>query len=341
MTAHRTARLLAICFGLAFVLAPGTAYADAAEPTNWRSEIVSVTPASEVVSLSIEGGDAFVRIDVAPGHEVVIEGYAGEPYIWIDAAGTVHENGRSPATYLNRDMSGTASVPDLADPESEPDWERVADGGAWSWHDHRAHYMGGAPPPSMQAGESLPDTRVPIVVDGIATEVAVRTTLVASPSPWPAVAGALIALALVAATVLLSIPASAAMLPIAIAASWLGVLQYASLPAETGPRLIWWVPAVIAVACGIADLLVPRRATLVRCGLLLIGAAQLFVWGFVRRGGMTHAVLPTSAPFWLDRLVTAAALAGGAVLFGIAVYDLVRATATPQQPEVREPTLQS
>jgi hypothetical protein len=327
--AARVGRRLVAAGALAIVLIPATAHADAARPTEWRSEIVSVTPPTDAVDVSIEGGDAFVRIDVESGHEVVVEGYAGEPYLWIDAQGSIHENRHSPATYLNRDMTGMASVPPEADPTADPDWERIGDGGSWAFHDHRAHYMGGAPPQDMRAGESLPDTRIPISVDGVPTVIAVRTTLAASPSPWPAVLGALIGLALAAATLLPAIPAAAGVLPIALAATWVGIVQYTSLPSETGPRLVWWLPAALAVVCGVATLLMPRRAVYVRSGLTLVAAVQLVVWGFARRGGLTHAVLPTSAPFWLDRLVTAAALAGGLALLAIAAYDLARSLRVP------------
>lgn len=313
---------------LAIVLVPATAHADAARPTDWRSEIVSVVPATDAVAVSIEGGDAFVRIVVAPGHDVVVEGYTGEPYLWIDADGAVYENTRSPATYLNRDMTGAASVPAEADPEADPAWERVGDGGSWSWHDHRAHYMGGEPPADMQPGESLPETRVPIVVDGVDTEIGVRTTLVGSPSAWPALIGAVIGLALVAVTMIPGVPTAIAILPISVAATWIGVAQYTSLPAETGPRLVWWLPPALAVVCGIAQLVLPRRAVFVRTGLTLVAAAQLLLWGWARRSGLTHAVLPTPVAYWLDRLVTAAALSGGLALVVLAVYDLTRSTRT-------------
>ena len=49
--------------------------------------------------------------------------------------------------------------------------------------------MGGDPPADMQAGDSLPPTTVPLTVDGVPTEITVLITLVASPSPWPAIAG--------------------------------------------------------------------------------------------------------------------------------------------------------
>jgi hypothetical protein len=308
------------------VAAPATAHADAAGPSEWRSEVVSVTPATDAVTVTIEGGDAFLRIQVEPGHAVVVEGYADEPYLWIDGDGIVHQNQRSPATYYNQDRAGVSELPPQADPTAEPDWHVIGDGGAWSWHDHRAHWMGGSPPPGMSPGDSLAETVVPIAVDGVATEIAVRTTLVGSPSPWPAITGAVIGLALVGLTLLPGrrLPVALAILPVAGAAAIVGLVQYRSLPPETGPRPIWWIPPLIAAGCGLALLFVRRASTFARAALALIAASQLLLWGWSRRTGLTRAVLPTSAPFWFDRLVTAAALAAGVALIAVTVLELVR-----------------
>ena len=43
-----------------------------------------------------------------------------------------------------------------------------------------------------------------------------------------------------------------------------------------------------------------------------------------RRSGLTKPVLPTSAPFWLDRLVNAGALTAGVGFVVLAVVDLAR-----------------
>jgi hypothetical protein len=48
----------------------------------------------------------------------------------------------------------------------------------------------------------------------------------------------------------------------------------------------------------------------------------LAIWGFVKRDGLSAAIIPTSAPFWLDRFVTAAALAGGLALAAVALWWL-------------------
>ena len=57
---------------------------------------------------------------------------------------------------------------------------------------------------------------------------------------------------------------------------------------------------------------------------MLVAGAQLLLWGWSRRSGLVKPVLPTSAPFWLDRLVSAAALTAGIGLVVLAVVELAR-----------------
>ena len=71
----------AVATAVVVVGAPAAAFADAARPSDFRSEIVSVLPATDALTATIEGGDSFVRIEVAHGHDVKVEGYAGEPYL--------------------------------------------------------------------------------------------------------------------------------------------------------------------------------------------------------------------------------------------------------------------
>ena len=83
-------------------------------------------------------------------------GYDGEPYLRVGPNG-VFENIRSPATYLNRSTTITGAPPKSADAKASP---RVAHacrpGTTASWHDHRAHFMGGDDPPAVARD---PDTR--------------------------------------------------------------------------------------------------------------------------------------------------------------------------------------
>ena len=91
----------------------------------------------------------------------------------------------------------------------------------------------------------------------------------------------------------------------ALAAAGIGWWQYGSLPDETGPLLVWWLLPAIAAGSALAALLLGRR--LVASALLILAGLELAVWVFVRRKAAFRAIIPTDAPFWLDRGVLAAA----------------------------------
>lgn len=339
MSRARRRIVAAIVAAGAVLTPPATAFADAARPSDWRSEIVAIRPETTIARASIVGSDAFLRLVVEPGHEAIVFGYGGEPYLRFEADGTVSENLRSPSTYINRTMDGLTEPPPDADPTAAPEWSPVGSGGAWSWHDHRAHYMGGDPPADMQPGEAIPDTIVPLTVDGTETEIVVRTTLLEAPSPWPTLLGGLLGVALVAATAVgrRRLPVAAAILPVAGAATLLGLVQYRDLPSETAPPLVWWLPAVVALACGAATLFAKRMSLWVRSAVVLIAAVQLLIWGWSRRDGLSHAAIPTPAPFWLDRAVTAASITAGCALIVAVVVELVsemRQVSGPTAPSV-------
>ena len=125
------------------------------------------------------------------GHTVIVEGYTGEPYLRFQPDGTVERNRLSTATYLNDDRQGEVDLPadvTAAGPDAEPEWEEVADGGTYAWHDHRVHWMDDSSP-SVDRGEPVPGAydpwRVPIVVDGAPAEVQGILVYEESVSPLP------------------------------------------------------------------------------------------------------------------------------------------------------------
>ena len=77
---------------------------------------------------------------------------------------------------------------------------------------------------------------------------------------------------------------------------------------------MWWVLPAVAAGSALLALLLGRRQ--VSDALVALGAVELGVWFVLRRDGLTRAVLPTDAPFWLDRGVMAAA-AVAAVVAGV------------------------
>ncbi len=293
-------------------------FADPPGPTDYLSEVRSIDPSTTAIDVSIIGGDSFFEMQVEPGVEAMVVGYQGEDYLWFQPDGTVLENRNSPAAYLNAQRYGTEAVPPTASADAEPRWEQVAGGGHWAWHDHRAHWMQSARPFGLGPGDQILEAVIPIVVDGDVIEVTVISTWQPEPSPVPMWFGFLAGLATAVAAWLLRrtrVPAMVAAVPLVMMAFGVGLAQYTSLPAATGPRLIWIVLPSIALLCVGAGLALAWRGQrfAADAALLLVGV-ELAVWGFAKRDGFSAAIIPTDAPFWLDRFTTAAALLGGVAL---------------------------
>ncbi|MEO6987055.1 MAG: hypothetical protein ABI239_00220, partial [Aquihabitans sp.] len=209
--------------------------------------------------------------------------------------------------------------------DKPPRWKEVATGGTYAWHDHRVHWMTPTTPPTM-AGTRRIDMggddgtwEVDLIVDGTATVVSGELILLSAPSPLPwvaiglSVAGAvgLIGVVRVRATGRPPYVALAAVLAGAgIAATVVGWAEWHDVPdGAGGSPFTAIVPAVGAVAAAVA---VAVSASRVRLVALLASVACIGAWAWLRRLVVTRAVLPTSLPFALDRLVTV-------VAFGLAV----------------------
>lgn len=287
--------------------------ADPARPTNDRSEVVAIEPALPSIRVDVVGGDAFLRVQVEPGHTVEIPGYDDEPYLRIESDGTVEQNERSPSRWVNSARYGaTESPPPDAAADAEPNWLVVGGGGDHVWHDHRIHSMGGPLQPRWE---------VPLSVDG--QPVVVRGTLTrsAAPSAWP-----WIVLAVAAAVgVGLAItrrpgPARLALVVVAAAAVAVGGAEISELPSDA--RAGAWVIALPALGLIAALIALVPKPTWLAAPLTVGAGAALIAWGLKRFGVLSHAVLLTGLPDALDRAVVAVALGVGAAA---AVTGLVSA----------------
>lgn len=324
---------------LLILAAPGTASADPAGPTDFESRVIEIMPPVAALEARIVGGDSFIELMVAPGTEVIVLGYEGEPHLWFRADGIVAENQRSPATYLNRDRFG-AEVPPLADAAAEPQWRELGRGHRWAWHDHRTHLMQPHPPLNSVRGDQVLDGLIPILVDGSPAEIHVISLWMPAPSPIPPLIGAVVGLGAVAAAVGIGrrrrslIPTMAvASMVVSIAAVVVGAIQYVSLPAATDPLLLWWLAPLVALLASTA-LLLPRWSQAYWApALLALAGAQLLVWAIERRTGLWRAILPTPLEFWIDRMVTASSLVIGAAAVIIGLWGLVgRSRSQPIAP---------
>jgi hypothetical protein len=304
----RPVRALVLALGLV-LLGATPAAADAAGPSDFRSEVTGIEPAVDGVRAEIRGGDSFLELRVERGHEVIVRGYGGEPYLRFRKDGTVERNTRSQATYLNDDRRGKGTSPDEAkDLEADPVWEEIASDGTYAWHDHRVHWMSEVSPP-VDRGEKVTGAydpwRVPIEVDGTEAEVLGTLTFedAASPIPW-------IALGLLAAALLggfgrrRAVLAGAGSLAVAsLLAVVVGRAEYSAGPGAN--PLLWWLPAAALVGAGTA--LLPRLRSVAVIGSLA-SVALLSGWVLLRFDVLTKPVLPTSLPFWFDRATTAGGL---------------------------------
>ena len=318
--------------GIVLAAWPSTAFADPPRPTDYRSEIVSVTPDVPGIEVAIIGGDAFIELD-AGGHEVVVAGYEGEPYLRFDADGTVSENVVSPAHFYNLDRYSRTTLPPQADAEAAPVWEVVDTDGRFAWHDHRTHWMQETPPLGLGPGDQILDAVLPITVDGDPVEIAVVSVWMPPPArlPWlsagvlaAVVGGAIIARwgrrpRVVAALVGLA----------AVSATAVGLWQTWSLPAETGPPILHWAVPGTAVVFAVVALAARRWSDFTVRSLTLVAGVQLVVWTVLRSDGFFRAILPTGAPFWFDRSVTAAVAVLAVATLYASVLAVVRLMVLP------------
>ena len=334
--------VLALAAGVVLAAAFATpVFADPAGPTDYRSEVVSVDPPSDDIDLEIIGGDSFVQLTAQPGADVIVVGYRGEPYLWFRPDGTVAENRNAPTLYQNLSRYGS-DAPAGADPEAAPDWHQVASDHRWAWHDHRAHWMQNTRPLGASPGDQILEAVVPLVVNDADVSVTVASTWQPAPSPLPAWLGAIAGgLAAVGwwATTRRGRQAMPWLVPPAALALAVGGWQYLSLPSETGPRLVWWALPAVAVVCAVAAIVLERRARQrARSGgaesggargggfwadaaMLLVGV-ELAIWGWVKRDGLSAALIPTDAPGWLDRFAVAAAFTSGVGFAALALWAL-------------------
>ncbi len=310
--------------------APPAAANGAGPPsTNYRS---TVTAVPEGIDARVLGGDAYLAISADPGAEVEVRGYDGEPYLRIAGDGTVWRNVRSPATYLNEERygeAGGARLPPAADPAAEPEWDQVADGGQYGWHDHRIHWMSPQPPPATEDATSAVDVfdwTVPVRVDGRDAQIRgeLRWLPTDSPLGWLGAAGLVAGGGLWAArrapqrTAVMAGAAASGLAVVVVAAEASQHVAGRGLPAA------WYLGVValggllgigIAVWRGAAPEGVTMLAVLGGGGAMLLRAPALW-----------RPVIPGPWDVTLARGVTAAALAA-------AVIALVATVLVPPRPE--------
>ncbi len=298
--------LVAAVAALATTATPASAHATGGLPaTNWRSAVTAVRPDNGVLQARVTDLGNHIELRAAPGHEVIIEGYAGEPYLRFDATGGVDENTRSPATYLNRTstLPGTPT-PKSYDPNAAPQWTRVASGHLWRWHDHRAHHMAG----DTGGHEWI----VPVLVDGHQGVIAGRITYVDAPAPLLPIAAGAVALALAllvdrAQRVTLMFTGLACVAIVLL----VGIARFGTGgPFHDAAGILYALIAIVG-ALG-AAVFAARRPASWSPSALLGGLAVLVAGGLTFVGWITHSQLPATLPGALARVIVAVFIGAGA-----------------------------
>lgn len=320
-----------------FVVAiAGPAAADPAVPTNYSSTVRSVEPATDAVEVAVVGGDSFLQITATAGHEVTVLGYDNEPYLRIDADGTIEQNAKSPAVVMNQARYGRIDTTSTADATAPPVWQRIGGGGTYVFHDHRIHWMAsGADPPQLAGASSgkVFDWTVPLLVDGRSTMVHGDLVLLDPPSIVPTVVLGTIALVIFAIAMRWRRRASAIILAAAaLAATIVSFLDQQSIPAGAGRQFSLYFTPAVAFACAVAAAVFTRSKYAMV--LRLAAAAILPLWFLRNLGVLDHAVLPGDLTPAVLRATVAVTIA--AVLAYLAV-DLAREARPPDTARTHAP----
>jgi hypothetical protein len=137
---------------------------------NYSSEVRTIEPSVDGLEAEILSNDDRIELRNNSDSVVIVEGYRNEPYLRFLPDGTVQENRRSPAAYLNEDRFAQVDVPASARPNAPPVWKRVGRNGRYDWHDHRIHWMSKTPPKPVREDESkrakIFDWTLPMAVAG-------------------------------------------------------------------------------------------------------------------------------------------------------------------------------
>lgn len=287
------------------------ASADPAGPTDYETYVVEIAPAVTGFAVRVIGGDAFIQLVAEPDVKVEVVGYGGEPYLVFEN-GLVMENDLAPTKYVNEDRYAIAEVPEEASVSASPVWVEVSSDGTYSWHDHRAHWMNPQPPPGADRGEQILEGVIPLVVDGVEVDVTVASVFQPAPSIWPGVVGLAMGLGLGYLAWVRGDGRTAALVTIglALAATAVSLVAFFAVPAETAPSIVQWLVPLTSVGLGLWAV----RSSRLAATLVGLASLELLIWSIVRRDWITAAILPTTLPFWIDRTVTGAVMAGALVV---------------------------
>ncbi len=334
------------------VPAPASAHTvSGPRPTDYRTTLQSVTPSVAGVHVRVVDLGNKLELTNRTAHDVVVLGYDGEQYLRIGPRG-VYENLRSAATYLNRTRLGTTPVPAIARnsrPSSTPSWHRISSGHAATWHDHRIHWMGTAPPPAVQLDPGAfhrikARWVVPMRYDDRPVVITGRLDWVPGPSGWPwlPVIVGLGAIGFVAAT------RKRTGLAIAIVVVMVGIDLAHTITAEVArpgtdlAKIVQFagdnfVSIVLWIAAAFTIRALRRGDAVARYGLVLVGGMIALVSGLSDLSSLWKSQLETTGPTALARAEVAAGLGLGLGLLVGALVALWRSAPGPEHRDGQDP----
>ncbi|MGH9270263.1 MAG: hypothetical protein ACRDZ2_03225, partial [Ilumatobacteraceae bacterium] len=325
--AGRVARLVVTIAIVALAVLTGgePASAHGGTDTDASNFLITVTaPGDDGLDWRVYGGDALLELTNRTGRPVTVVGYQDEPYLRFVPGDGIYENLRSPATYLNQERSGVVDVPDDADADAAPQWQRVSTADTYGWHDHRAHWMSPDLPPRVAAE---PDQRHEInqwtisvqLDDGRTVEAAGTLSWVPPPPWWPPIlaVGATFGAVLAAAAAWtrpgperwpgLSRAVGALVVLIVVANLIRTIDDAAASPADSGTKIGITIVSMIALVAvtGLAAAgwsgypigFIALAAAALLCGLLFASGSS---------GQLTASQLVTTLPTWVRRYTVSA-----------------------------------
>lgn len=345
---RRTRRFVTFALaGVAWASLGGSAAADPAVPTHYRStvtEVVDVDGDPVDLDIYVVGGDTYLVVEVAPGSEVQVPGYDGEPYIRIRPDGGVDVNQRSTARWLNDDRYGAAAVdvPAIADPSAPPEWRRVADDGQFAWHDHRIHYMSPGLPsqvdPSVAEVQDIWEWELPMVVDD--EPVTIRGSLVWVPgsSPWTPIG--MLVVAVGAGVLLLRWVGSdrgpdVLLVVAALAGLALALSNHLNLPdgADRIPAL--WVLPIVTVAAAAAGRLRAVRDRGVAAPILrLLAVVPAVVPAVMLFGSLWRPIVPGELSTEITRVVIVVILTSCVLALALLAREIWQVTSLEDADDI-------
>jgi Cellulose binding domain len=162
--------------------------ATAGDAGRYRSALTAIEPATPGLKVSVTDGGGPITLENRTGRQVIVAGYAGEPYLRF-TTGDVDRNAASLTAALNAGLAPTrrqgaaeaAGVPAV--------WERVADQPVYSWRDARVRWSAAERPPVVEQDEGSRHRvfgwALPVTVDGRAIRVLGTVDWTGTPAVGP------------------------------------------------------------------------------------------------------------------------------------------------------------